>query len=115
MTTLHGIPNCDTIKKARAWLDAHAIPYAFHDTKKAGIAPDTLAGWAARAGWEKLLNRSGTTFRKLPPEDTANLTEARALALMAANPSMIRRPVLTHGDTLEIGFDPARYAAIFGR
>ena len=115
MTTLHGIPNCDTIKKARAWLDARAIPHAFHDYKKQGIAAETLAAWAARAGWERLLNRAGTTFRKLPAEDTATLTEARALALMAANPSMIRRPVLLHGDVLEIGFDPARYAAIFGR
>jgi arsenate reductase len=115
MTTLHGIPNCGTVKKARAWLDSHGVPYAFHDLRKAGIATDTLAAWAARAGWERLLNRSGTTFRKLPPEDTANLSEARALALMAAHPSLIRRPVLTHGDTLEIGFDPARYAAIFGR
>jgi Spx/MgsR family transcriptional regulator len=115
MTTLHGIPNCDTIRKARAWLDARGIPHAFHDYKKQGIAPDTLAAWAARAGWERLLNRAGTTFRKLPPEDSANLTEARALVLMLASPSMIRRPVLLHGDTLEIGFDPARYAAIFGR
>ncbi|MFN6955191.1 MAG: arsenate reductase [Acetobacteraceae bacterium] len=114
MTTLHGIPNCDTIKKARAWLDARAIPYAFHDYKKAGIAPETLAAWAARAGWQRLLNRSGTTFRKLPPDATANLDEARALALMAAQPSLIRRPVLTRGEVLEIGFDPARYAAIFG-
>jgi Spx/MgsR family transcriptional regulator len=115
MTTLHGIPNCDTIRKARAWLDARGIPHAFHDYKKQGIAPDTLAAWAARAGWERLLNRAGTTFRKLPPEDSANLTEARALVLMLASPSMIRRPVLLHGDVLEIGFDPARYAAIFGR
>jgi arsenate reductase len=114
MTTLHGIPNCDTIKKARAWLDARGIPHAFHDYKKHGIAADTLAAWAARAGWERLLNRSGTTFRQLPPEATATLTEARALALMAAHPSLIRRPVLTHADTLEIGFDPARYAAVFG-
>jgi arsenate reductase len=115
MTTLHGIPNCDTVRKARAWLDARGVAYAFHDYKKSGIAPDTLAAWAARAGWEKLLNRAGTTFRRLPPEATASLDEPRALALMAAHPSLIRRPVLTHGDTLEIGFDPARFAAIFGR
>jgi arsenate reductase len=115
MTTLHGIPNCDTIRKARAWLDARGIPYAFHDFKKQGVAVGTLAAWAARAGWERLLNRAGTTFRKLPPADTANLTEALALALMAARPSLIRRPVLTHGDALEIGFDPLRYATIFGR
>jgi arsenate reductase len=113
MTTLHGIANCDTIRKARAWLEARGIPYAFHDYKKSGIAPGTLSAWAARAGWERLLNRAGTTFRRLPAEDTANLTEARALALMAAHPSLIRRPVLAHGDTLEIGFDPVRYAAIF--
>lgn len=114
MTTLHGIPNCDTMKKARAWLDARAIPHAFHDYKKHGIAPQTLAAWAARAGWERLLNRAGTTFRKLPLDATANLTEARALALMAAQPSLIRRPVLIHAGALEIGFDPAHYAAIFG-
>jgi Spx/MgsR family transcriptional regulator len=115
MTTLHGIANCDTVRKARAWLEARAIPHTFHDYKKSGIAPDTLAAWAARAGWERLLNRAGTTFRRLPPEATANLTEARALALMAAHPSLIRRPVLLHGEVLEIGFDPARFAAIFGR
>lgn len=115
MTTLFGIRNCDTMRKARAWLDGHGIAYAFHDYAAAGIAPAVLAGWAARAGWQRLLNRAGTTFRRLPPEATAELTEARALALMAAHPSLIRRPVLVHGEALEIGFDPARYAAIFAR
>ena len=106
---LHGIPNCDTVKKARAWLDAAGIPYAFHDYKKAGV-PDALDAWADRLGWAALLNRAGTTFRALPDTDKADLDRDRALALMRAHPSLIRRPVLTDGDTLLVGFAPARYA-----
>jgi Spx/MgsR family transcriptional regulator len=113
--TLYGIRNCDTVKKARAWLEAQGIAYTFHDYKTQGIAPEVLAGWAQRVGWQRLLNRAGTTFRKLPPERTADLDTERALALMAEQPSLIRRPVLVSGEVLEIGFDPARYAAIFGR
>jgi arsenate reductase len=114
--TLYGIRGCDTVKKARAWLEAQGIAYTFHDYKTQGIAPEVLAGWAQRVGgWQRLLNRAGTTFRKLPPERTADLDEARALLLMAEQPSLIRRPVLVHGEVLEIGFDPARYAAMFGR
>lgn len=111
MATLHGISNCDTMKKARAWLDAHAIPYAFHDYKKQGIAEPTLRAWAAELGWQKLLNTAGTTFRKLPEADRADLTEDRAIALMLAQPSMIKRPVLDLGDRRLVGFSPDAYAA----
>ena len=110
--TLHGIPNCDTVKKARAWLDAHGIAYAFHDYKKSGADPALLAAWSAQIGWEALLNRAGTTFRKLPEADKANLDEPRALALMVAQPSMIRRPVVTRdGAVLLVGFKPEAWAA----
>src|SRR4051812_14999918 len=92
--TLYGIKNCDTMKKARTWLDGHDVVYAFHDYKAAGIARDVLAGWVAKVGWEVLLNRAGTTFRKLPDADKDGLTEKKAVALMLAQPSMIKRPVL---------------------
>ena len=111
MITLHGIPNCDTIKKARAWLDAHAIPHTFHDYKKQGIAEPTLRAWAAELGWQKLLNTAGTTFRKLREDERTGLTEARAIALMLAQPSMIKRPVLTGHSPSLVGFSPAAYAA----
>jgi arsenate reductase len=107
--TIHGIKNCDTMKKARAWLEAHGVAHAFHDYKTAGIDAATLQAWATKVGWEKLLNRSGTTFRKLPDAEKEGLTEARALALMQAQPSMIKRPVLALGDQLLVGFDPAAY------
>ena len=109
MITLYGIPNCDTVRKARAWLGARGVDYGFHDYKKAGAPPAMLADWTARAGWQALLNRSGTTFRKLPEADTTNLDEARAIALMAAHPSLIRRPIVEIDGVLLIGFDPARY------
>jgi arsenate reductase (glutaredoxin) len=104
--TLYGIPNCDTVKKARTWLDARGLAYTFHDYKKAGADPARLAAWCQAAGWEKVLNRAGTTFRKLPDADKAGLDEARAIALMAANPSAIRRPVLEHAGGLLVGFKP---------
>jgi arsenate reductase len=91
---LYGIKNCDTMKKARAWLDKHKVEYAFHDYKSAGIDKDRLEGWANKAGWEILLNKAGTTFRKLPDKDKDGLTEKKAIALMLAQPSMIKRPVL---------------------
>ncbi|WP_144186302.1 ArsC family reductase [Elioraea rosea] len=108
---VHGIRNCDTMKKARAWLDAQGIEYAFHDYKSAGIDRATLTAWARKVGWEALLNRAGTTFRKLPEADREGLDEPRAIALMLAQPSAIRRPVLTMGDAILVGFDPGRYAA----
>ena len=107
--TLYGIKNCDTMKKARAWLDAHKLAYDFHDYKAAGIDRATLEGWAQQAGWETLLNRAGTTFRALPEADKANLTEKKAIALMLAQPSMIKRPVLDQGGKLLVGFKPELY------
>ena len=112
--TLYGIPNCDTVKKARVWLDARGLAYRFHDYKKAGVDPDLLRGWVERLGWEAVLNRAGTTFRKLSEAEKAGLDAERAVALMLAQPSMIKRPMLVVGDTLEPGFRAERYAAIFG-
>lgn len=112
--TIHGIRNCDTMKKARAWLEGHGVAHDFHDYKIKGIDAATLRAWAGKVGWEKLLNRSGTTFRKLPEAEKDGLTEARAIALMQAQPSVIRRPVLTLGDRVIVGFDPAEYAAATG-
>jgi len=112
---LYGIRNCDTVKKARAWLDARGILYAFHDYKIAGIDEPRLRSWAAELGWEKLLNRAGTTFRKLPDSDKAGLDEDKAIALMSAQPSMIKRPVLDRGGRRILGFDPAAYEATFSR
>jgi Spx/MgsR family transcriptional regulator len=109
---LFGIPNCDTVKKARAWLDRQGIAYAFHDYRKAGADPAKLAAWCAVAGWERILNRAGTTFRKLPDRDRSNLDEARAIALMAANPSCIKRPLVEHPGGLLIGFKEAEWAAL---
>lgn len=109
--TLYGIPNCDTVKKARAWLDGQGIAHAFHDYKKAGADADQLAGWCKVAGWEKVLNRAGTTFRKLPEADREGLDEGRAVALMAANPSCIKRPIVEHKGGLLVGFKPDDWAA----
>ena len=113
--TLYGIKNCDTMKKARAWLDQRGVAYAFHDYKVAGLDRATLAGWVAKLGWEALINRSGMTFRKLDEASKRDLTEAKAMALMLAQPGMVRRPVLAAGDELLVGFDPARYAAAFAK
>jgi arsenate reductase len=109
--TLYGIKNCDTMKKARAWLDGQGIAYAFHDYKTAGIDRASLERWVKAQGWETVLNRAGTTFRALPEADKTGLDAAKAIALMLANPSMIKRPVLEGGGTLLIGFKPESYAA----
>ena len=110
--TLYGIRNCDTMKKARAWLDARGVAYAFHDYKVAGIDAATLGAWATSVGWEKLLNRAGTTFRALADADKADLDEAKAIALMVASPSLIKRPVLTGAVGLPlVGFSVAAYEA----
>jgi arsenate reductase len=108
--TIYGIKNCDTMKKARGWLDSHGVAYDFHDYKTAGIAKDKLKSWADELGWETLLNRAGTTFRKLPDGDKEGLNERKALALMLAQPSMIKRPVLDLGGRLLVGFKPELYA-----
>ena len=106
---IYGIRNCDTMNKARAWLDSHHVAYEFHDYKTAGIERSQLERWAREAGWETLLNRAGTTFRKLPEADKAGLNEKKALALMLAQPSMIKRPVLEAGGKLLVGFKPETY------
>ncbi len=110
--TIYGIKNCDTMKKARAWLDKHGVEYSFHDYKTAGIDKERLARWSKAVGWETLLNRAGTTFRKLPDTDKTNLTEKKAMALMLAQPSMIKRPVLENGSKLLVGFKPESYEAL---
>lgn len=108
---LYGIPNCDTVKKARVWLDGQGIAYAFHDYKKEGADPARLAAWVEAVGWEKLLNRAGTTFRKLPEADKADLDGAKAIAVMVANPSAIKRPVVEHPGGLLVGFNVAEWEA----
>ena len=110
--TIYGIRNCDTMKKARAWLEAHGVDHDFHDYKVAGVERAKLEAWAKIVGWEVLLNRAGTTFRKLPDDQKQNLDERKALALMLAQPSMIKRPVLERGKTLLVGFSAERYSAI---
>ena len=112
--TIYGIKNCDTMKKARAWLDGRGVAYDFHDYKTAGIERSALEGWAREAGWETLLNRAGTTFRKLPEKDRDGLTEKKAIALMVDQPSMIKRPVLEVGGKLLVGFKPEQYEKAFG-
>jgi Spx/MgsR family transcriptional regulator len=112
---LYGITNCDTVKKARTWLAERGIAYAFHDYKATGADADKLAVWCAAFGWETVLNRAGTTFRKLPDAEKAGLDQARAIALMIDQPSMIKRPVVEHPGGLLIGFKPAEWEVAFGR
>ena len=108
--TIYGIKNCDTMKKARAWLDKHGIDYSFHDYKTAGIERERLDRWEKKVGWEALLNRAGTTFRKLPDKDKAALNTKKAVALMLEQPSMIKRPILDLGaGKLLVGFAPEQY------
>ncbi|HEV2899468.1 MAG TPA: ArsC family reductase [Pseudaminobacter sp.] len=111
--TLYGIKNCDTMKKARAWLDARGVAYAFHDYKVEGVERGRLEEWVRAVGWETLLNRAGTTFRKLSDADKTELGERKAVELMLANPSMIKRPVLETGGGLVVGFKPETYAKTF--
>ncbi len=115
MTTLYGVKNCDTMTKARAWLDKHGVAYDFHDYKSRGIDKERLEGWAKKTGWETLLNRAGTMFKKLPDKDKAAITEGKAIKLMLAQPSMIKRPVLElpRGKLL-VGFKPEEYEKAFG-
>ncbi len=111
--TLYGIPNCDTVKKARVWLDEHGQAFTFHDYKKAGIDQASLEGWVAEHGWEVVLNRNGTTFKALDAADKDGLDAEKAIGLMLAQPSMIKRPVLDLGDRTIVGFKPDVYAAAF--
>ncbi len=109
-TTIYGIKNCETMNKARAWLEKHDVDYAFHDYKVAGIDRERLEKWSKKVGWEPLLNRAGMTFRKLPDKDKAGINEKKAIALMLAQPSMIKRPVLDlGGGKLLVGFSPEAY------
>ena len=112
--TLFGIPNCDTVKKARDWLAAHDVAFDFHDYKKAGIDRALLERWVAEHGWEVVLNRAGTTFKKLPEADRVDLNAAKAVDLMLAQPSMIKRPVLDLGGRRIVGFKPEIYQAALG-
>jgi len=113
--TIYGIKNCDTMKKARAWLDQRGVAYAFHDYKTAGVDRGRLEAWAREVGWETLLNRAGTTFRKLPENEREGVTEKKAIALMLVQPSMIKRPVLDIGGKLLVGFQPEQYERAFAR
>jgi arsenate reductase len=112
---IYGIKNCDTMKKARSWLDEHNVVYVFHDYKTEGVAKSDLEKWSKAVGWEVLLNRAGTTFRKLPDKDKENVTEKTALALMLSQPSMIKRPVLDVAGKLTVGFKPEIYAKLFAK
>ncbi len=115
MVTLYGIPNCGTVKKARAWLAARGIDYRFHDFKRDGLPHPLLRAWVEELGWEALINRQGTTWRKVPPEQGAGLDEDSAIRLMLASPSIIRRPVLDTGNARHLGFSEPLYQELLGR
>ena len=112
--TLYGIPNCDTVKKARGWLDERGLAYSFHDYKKAGADAAKLDAWCKAKGWDTILNRAGTTFKKLPDEAKAGLDQNKAIALMLDQPSMIKRPVVEHDGGLLVGFKLPEWEAAFG-
>ena len=114
MVTLYGIPNCDTMKKARKWLAEHGVAYQFHDYKKLGIAEDMLRHWVAQVGWETLLNRRGMMWRKVPQDVRDRIDEESAISLMLETPSIIKRPVLDRDGELHVGFKEADYQALFG-
>lgn len=113
-TTIYGIKACSTMKKAFEWLEGRSVAYEFHDYKKAGVTAAQLSGWCRAAGWQAVLNRAGTTFRKLEGSDKEGMTQDRAISLMVDHPSMIKRPILETDGKIEIGFKPERYAALFG-
>ena len=112
MIKLYGIPNCDTMKKARKWLEAHGVEYEFHDYKKSGVPEAALKTWVKKVGWESLLNRRGTTWRKLDDNTKDSIDQASAIKLMLAQPSIIKRPVLVSGKTLLVGFDEGAYGKL---
>ena len=114
MITIYGIKNCDTMKKAMKWLDTHNIEYHFHDYRKDGLDETLLRRWISALGWEPLVNRRGTTWRKLPESDRENIDEAKAMQLMLANPSLIKRPVLSMDDRFHVGFSDSDYQQLFG-
>jgi len=113
MITIYGISNCDMVRKARRWLEAHGVNHAFHDVRRQGIDVDKLNAWEAMVGWEILLNRRGTTWRTLPDEQKKNLDKQQAIRLMREHPAMIRRPVLEYDGRLIVGYSEARYAELF--
>jgi Spx/MgsR family transcriptional regulator len=113
MVTLYGISNCDTMKKARAWLDGHGVRYAFHDYRRAGVDEPLLRGWVAELGWEALVNRRGTTWRRLPASQREEIDGESAIGLMLENPSLIRRPVLDSGEARHVGFSETLYQELF--
>ena len=113
--TLYGIPNCDTVKKSRDWLARNGVAYAFHDYKKSGVDRAVLAGWVDKLGWAVVLNRAGTTFRKLPDAERSDLDADKAITLMLAQPSMIKRPVMVHPGGFLVGFKPDEWAQTFGK
>ena len=115
MTIMYGIPNCDTIKKARKWLEAEGVEYQFHDYKKQGIDAELVNEFCLSLGWENVLNKRGTTYRQLSQEQKDTLNETNAIALLVEQPSMIKRPIVRHNDKLELGFSTANYAALFGQ
>ena len=111
--TLYGIRNCDTMRKARQWLDAHGVDYQFHDYRKDGLDEEQLRAWVDELGWEALLNKRGLTWRKLPPEVREAIDKESAIQIMRENPAIIKRPLLDLGDRRVVGFDEARYAELF--
>ena len=113
MLTLHGIPNCDTIRKARKWLTEHDLDYTFHDYRKDGVPKTALKKWCAELGWEKVLNRRGTTWRKLDEKTKSSINQSKALQLMQEHPAMIKRPLLVDGDDLILGFKAENYSEHF--
>jgi Spx/MgsR family transcriptional regulator len=113
--TLYGITTCDTVRKARAWLDQHGVAYRFHDFRAEGLEAKRLAGWLDALVWETVLNRAGTSFRKLPEAERADLDRAKAERLILANPTLVKRPVLERDGTVMVGFRPEIYAAVFSR
>jgi len=112
---MYGIPNCDTIKKARKWLEAEGVEYQFHDYKKQGIDAELVKEFCLSLGWENVLNKRGTTYRQLNQEQKDTLNETNAIALLIEQPSMIKRPIVRHNDKLELGFSTANYAALFSQ
>lgn len=115
MVTIYGIKNCDTMKRAFAWLKQRDIAYTFHDYKKDGVSESSLKSWSKQVGWEKLLNTRGTTWRKLSEDQRSHMDEAKALQLMAQQPSLIKRPVVDSGETVMVGFDESAYGRLFGK
>ena len=113
MTTVYGIKNCDTVRKTRKWLDGQGIDYSFHDFRTDGLTKKDLRAWVKAVGWEVLLNKRGTTWRQLPEKDRETVDESKAIDLMLANPTLIKRPVLVHGKQVHVGFKPADYKKLF--